>query len=45
VRVWRFDQETGDQVVELKDVAGAVHGTVELKLPAASASMVVLTPE
>jgi hypothetical protein len=45
VRVWRFDQETGDQVVEVNDAAGPVRGTVELKLPAASASMVVLTPE
>ncbi len=44
MRVWRFDQDTGDKVVEVKEQAADVDGTVRLTLPAASASMLVVTP-
>ncbi len=42
LRVWRFDQDSGDRVIEVKDQAGAVAGKIRLKLPAASASMLVV---
>ena len=45
MRVWRFDQDTGVNVVEVADQAGAVDGAAKLTLPAASASMVVSVPE
>ena len=45
MRVWRFDQDTEDRVVEVPEQAAAVKGKVELTVPAASASMLVITPE
>jgi Glycoside hydrolase family 44 len=45
MRLWRFDQDTGDKVIEVADQAGAVDGTLKLTLPAASASMLVIAPE
>jgi hypothetical protein len=44
LRVWRFDQDTGDQVVEVAEQAGPVDGTLKLTLPAASASLLVIAP-
>jgi hypothetical protein len=45
LRVWRFDQDTADRVVEVPEQAGRVKGTVERTVPAASASMLVIAPE
>ena len=45
LRVWRFDQDTGDKVVEVAEQGGPVDGTVKLTLPAASASMMVIAPD
>ena len=45
MRVWRFDQDTGDKVVEIADQAGAVDGAVKLTLPAASATMLVIAAD
>jgi hypothetical protein len=45
MRVWRFDQDSPDQVSEVAGQAAAVHGKVTLTIPAASASMVVLTAQ
>ena len=42
---WRFDQDTGDMVVEVAEQGDAVDGTVKLTLPAASASMMVVAPD
>ncbi len=42
MRVWRFDQDTGNQVVEVADQGGAVDGAVKRTLPAASASLLVI---
>ncbi len=45
MRLWRFDQDTNEAVVEAKEQARAVDGTLGLTLPAASASMIVIVPE
>ena len=45
VRVWRFDQDHDNQVVEVEKAAGNTKETLTLELPAASASMVVIKPE
>lgn len=45
LRVWRFDQDTGDRVVEVPEQAATVRGKIELTLPAASASMLVIGAE
>ena len=44
-RVWRFDQDNDTKVTEVVKAAGKVKGTLELELPAASASMIVVKPE
>lgn len=44
MRVWRFDQETGDKVVEIADQAGPVDGAIRRTMPAASASILVIAP-
>jgi hypothetical protein len=44
LQVWRFDQDRLDKASEVKEQAGAVEGMVKLTLPAASASMLVITP-
>jgi hypothetical protein len=44
LRVWRIEQDAPDKVVEAADQAGDVNGTVRLTLPAASASVLVVTP-
>jgi hypothetical protein len=44
LRVFRFDQDTGDAVKEAADEARKVEGAFRLTLPAASTSMLVLTP-
>lgn len=44
MRVWRFDQETAENVSEVAELARPVAGPLELDLPAASASMIVITP-
>ena len=43
-RIWRFDQDSGNKVVEVPGGAAKVEGKTTLSLPAASASMVVVTP-
>lgn len=43
VRIWRFDQEN-EQVVEIETSGVEAKGGVRLTVPAASASMVVITP-
>ena len=42
LQVYRFDQKSGARVIEVAEQAGAVDGTIKLKLPAASASMLVI---
>ncbi len=42
VRVWRFDQETECKVVEVKDAVKIVDGTIELTVPAASGTVLVV---
>lgn len=42
MRVWRFDQETNSQVVEVTQDAGPVNGTITLTVPAASGTMIVV---
>jgi hypothetical protein len=42
LRVWRFDQETDGQVVELSKNAADVDGTISLTVPAASGTMLVV---
>ncbi len=42
-RVWRFDQDTSESVKEVAELARPVAGPIELNLPAASASMIVIT--
>jgi hypothetical protein len=44
MRVWRFDQDTTENVREVAELARPVAGLVELDLPAASASMIVIAP-
>jgi hypothetical protein len=44
MRVWRFDQDTAESVKEVAELARPVAGPIELNLPAASASMIVITP-
>jgi hypothetical protein len=44
-RVWRFDQESSGKVLESIGASGAVDGTLSLELPAASGTMLVVTPE
>ncbi len=43
MRVWRFDQDTAENVKEVAELARPVAGPIELELPAASASMIVVT--
>jgi Glycoside hydrolase family 44 len=43
-RIWRFDQDSGVKVVEVQQTSEKVDGKIALTLPAASASMVVVTP-
>jgi hypothetical protein len=45
LRVWRFDRQSATAVREATAEAAKVDQTVRLTLPAASASMLVLTPE
>jgi hypothetical protein len=42
MRAWRFDQDTGDKVVEVADQGKAVEGTLQMTLPTASATMLVI---
>ncbi|HVK13680.1 MAG TPA: glycoside hydrolase family 44 protein [Gemmataceae bacterium] len=42
LRAWRFDQESGCKVVEVKSVAKPVDGPIALTLPAASATILVV---
>jgi hypothetical protein len=42
LRLWRFDQDTQDKVIEIKEQARDVDGNLELTVPAASASMLVI---
>ncbi len=42
MHVWRFDQDTEDKVIEVKEQAKEVDGKIEITVPAASASMVVV---
>jgi hypothetical protein len=44
MRVWQFDQDSTENVREAAELARPVSGTRELNLPAASASMIVITP-
>ena len=44
MRVWRFDQDTNENVTEVAELARPVAGPIEMDLPAASASMIVITP-
>jgi photosystem II stability/assembly factor-like uncharacterized protein len=44
MRVWKFDQDTGENVQEVAEWARPVNGSLELILPAASASMIVIEP-
>jgi hypothetical protein len=44
MRVWRFDQDTAESVKEVAELSRPVAGPLELNLPAASASMIVITP-
>jgi hypothetical protein len=44
MRVWRFDQDTAENVKEVAEWARPVAGPLELDLPAASASMIVILP-
>jgi len=44
LRVWRFDQDSEDTVREVKEQAGLIDGKRQLDIPAASASMLVVTP-
>jgi hypothetical protein len=43
LRVWRLDQDTTDSIKEVAELARPIGGTLELELPAASASMIVIT--
>lgn len=45
LRVWRFDQDSEDKAVEVKQQAATTSGQIKLELPAASASMIVVTHE
>jgi Glycoside hydrolase family 44 len=42
LRVWRFDQETAGKVVEVAKDASEVNGLIELTVPAASGTMIVV---
>jgi hypothetical protein len=42
LRVWRFDQQTGEKITVVADQAGAVDGTIRVTLPAASATVLVV---
>jgi hypothetical protein len=42
MRVWRFDEDSGTRVVEVREQAGSIAGRVELTVPAASANMLVI---
>ena len=42
MRVFRFDQETGNELVEVVNSAGEIDGRITLTLPAASGSMIVV---
>jgi hypothetical protein len=44
VRGWRFGQDSGGKVVAVKGLGGTAEGRMTLKLPAASATMVVISP-
>jgi len=44
MRVWRFDQDTTENVREVAELARPVAGLIELELPPASASMIVIAP-
>ncbi len=44
MRVWRFDQDTAENVKEVAESARPVAGPLELTLPAASVSMIVIIP-
>ena len=44
MRVWRFDQDTTESVREVAELARPVAGLIELELPPASASMIVIAP-
>lgn len=44
LHVWRFDQDHTDRVAEVPAAAGPVNTKLALTLPAASASMLVVTP-
>ncbi len=44
MHVWRFDQDSEDKPVEVKQQSATVNGQIKLEVPAASASMLVVTP-
>jgi len=44
MRSWRFDQDSDGKVIEVKDQAKLVDGRIAIRVPAASASMLVLEP-
>jgi hypothetical protein len=44
LHVYRFDQDSGTDVRPVRDQGGKVDGTIRLTVPAASASLLVLTP-
>jgi hypothetical protein len=44
LRTWRFDQDTGGAVVEVKGLPATVDGALKLTVPAASATMLVVAP-
>ena len=45
LHVWRFDQDSEDKIAEIKEGAPKVNGTLKVEIPAASASMMVVTPD
>ena len=45
LRVYRFDQESGNEVREVRDQGGKVDGTIRLSVPAASASLLVIASD
>jgi hypothetical protein len=42
--MWRVDQDTDNKIAAVKDAPSRIEGRVELMVPAASASMLVVRP-
>jgi hypothetical protein len=42
MRTWCFDQDTGNKVVEVADQGMAAGGVMQMTLPAASVTMLVI---